>query len=165
MIEEWEVLDDYPLYAISSFGNIINMRTGVRRKAVRSPEGVAKITLSREGRIFTKSIARLVAKSFIPENRELFNTVINTDGDRMNCYIDNLAWRPRWFAIKFHQQFEERWFQNSNAPLMCVDTGDVYNNYQHAAIMLGVLARDIQLSCETRRTVVFPDRKSFRYLI
>ena len=66
--------------------------------------GVVFVGLFNRGQ-HKKGVARLVAQAFIERNFPAYNTPINIDGDRWNNSVNNLAWRPRWFAVKYNRQF------------------------------------------------------------
>ena len=65
-----------------------------------------------------------------PFYREMgpFDTPINLDGDRHNNRVENLTWRPRWFAIKYNQQFRHPYENPIPARIMDLKTGEVSEN-------------------------------------
>ena len=82
----------------------------------------------RDGEQRHRSVPLLVAKAFIPQPPGPFDTPINLDGDRHNNHIHNLAWRPRWFAIKYNQQFRYPYKILFEAPVVELEHGEVSEN-------------------------------------
>ena len=65
------------------------------------------VGLFRDQEQYKRSVALLVAKAFLKQPSEFFDTPINLNGDRLDNQVINLMWRPRWFAIKYNRQFRE----------------------------------------------------------
>jgi len=109
---QWHELEEFPDYAVSEQGDIANIKTGIPRKLSINGQGIVKITLyDTRKQLVTRSVARMVAEAFVPKpDQEIFDTPIHMDGELTNCRADNLVWRPRWFAIKYHRQFRNKLF-------------------------------------------------------
>lgn len=163
MQEEWAELEEFPDYAISNFGDIANMKTGMPRKASRNQQGIYKISLYQGRRLITRSMALLVAQAFVEGQTAIFDTPIHLDGDRANYRADNLMWRPRWFAIKYHKQFRYEDFYNQNVHLVELESGKHYNSIQEACVTNGLYFQDI-IKSYVERTFVFPTQQEFRYI-
>lgn len=161
----WHELEEFPDYAVSEFGDIANIKTGLPRKISTNQFGVAKISLyTPDGRLLTRSVALLVARAFVrPDDREAFDTPIHLDGDQANCRADNLVWRPRWFAIKYHKQFRQEEFYAAKAVFMDRDTEEVYESVQEACIKHGLYWHDVVRSF-VEETFCFPTWQHFRLL-
>lgn len=163
--EEWRDLYDegFDLYQVSSFGRIRNAETGRVLKVTPTMLGVAKIGLLRDDRRqHTVSVAPLVARAFLgPHPKQVFSTPINKDGDRMNNRVDNLEWRPLWFAQQYHRQFGLP-YRGYIIPLVDVDTGEEFPEAWPIAIKYGVLLKDITKAVDNR-VHVFPTTKIFRF--
>jgi hypothetical protein len=148
MKEEWIDLKEFPDYVISTSGEIVNMKWGGHPiNYSRNQQGLPKVTLVRDNRPFTRSPARLVAETFIPEEREVFDTPINLDGDRMNCGVENLMWRPRWFAIKYHKQFMFENFHSDFAHRVDIESGEHYYSLKEVCMRNGLYYFDVIKSC------------------
>jgi hypothetical protein len=96
----------------------------------------------------------------MPDRSEAFDTPINLDGDRFNCCLQNLMWRPRWFAVQYNRQFRERYDRPIEVPLKAADTKEVFPNSLAAAIRYGLLERDVVLSIE-HNTLTWPTYQKF----
>jgi hypothetical protein len=104
-----------------------------------------------------------VAKAFLPPVAGPFDTPINLDGDRHNNQVDNLAWRPRWFAIKYNKQFRHPYDNPITSPIVDLKTGIVSENSFEAAKAYGLLEQDLVLSI-VNRTYVWPTYQEFAVL-
>ena len=140
MQEEWRAICNIDNYEISTFGNIGSRKTTGPRSPSLNQQGVNKITFYQDGRYITRSVSLLVAQTFLPDPpREYFNTPIHLDGDRSNCRVDNLMWRPRWFAIKYHQERRQEPFPNWTRSFEVVETGEIFDHPRDCAIKYGLL--------------------------
>ena len=88
----------------------------------------------------------MVADAFVDGKTDLFNTPIHLDGDRENCSAENLMWRPRWFAVQFHRQFQSPEFYNESPRIFNVDTGEEYDSVRECCIDQGLYYNDVYRS-------------------
>lgn len=159
---EWRTIADFPTYSISDEGYVRHNDLGHILKHQVNQQGIPHVGLvsSHDGIQYKRGIALLVAKAFLPPPVPLhFDTPINLDGDRFNNHIDNLMWRPRWFAIKYHKQFKntDRGFV---VPIIDTTTGERFDNSFEAAVKYGLLDKEIALAF-FNRTYVFPTGQRF----
>lgn len=161
----WHELEEFPNYAISENGDIANIKSGMPRKISINQQGVAKITLyDTEGRLITRGVAKMVAEAFVPKpDAETFDTPIHLDGEQLNCRADNLVWRPRWFAIKFHKQFRFEDFHSARGTFIELDSEEVYDSIKDICVRNGLYWQDVVKSV-TEETFVFPTWQNFRLL-
>lgn len=164
--EIWVELVDYPNYAVSNYGRILNTHTDIFKKPALNQQGIPMVNFSINQQQYVRSVALLVARTFLDdvERPEHFDMPIHLDGDRTNAHVHNLVWRPRWFGIKYHQQFnpEERALRPGfTRPVMIVETEEEFPTSWPAAIKYGLLDREI-LVATINRTVVFP--LNFRFV-
>jgi len=94
------------------------------------------------------------------EEMSAFDTPIHLDGDTMNNHIDNLMWRPRWFAVKYQRQFNEP-HPSIRGQIQDIETGYRFNDSWHAATTFGLLDKEIRESI-IQRTYVWPTYQRFR---
>lgn len=90
-MELWTDIVGYEgIYLISSFGRVQNAKTGMVL-APKVNKGYCMVNLYRDHRMKTFSIHRLVAAHFIPNpcHKEEVN---HLDEDKLNNYVENLAW-------------------------------------------------------------------------
>lgn len=153
MRERWEEIPDFPDYAVSDMGNIANIKTGMPRRTSINQQGIVKISLYQGRELFTRSVAPLVAEAFVEGETTFFNTPIHLDGDRENCKAVNLMWRPRWFAVQYHRQFEVDTFHKMDVTIEEVHSGRVYYSVKDACTDLGLLYNDVYRSYLNERPV------------
>ncbi|MGB4819126.1 MAG: hypothetical protein WBP33_08420 [Saprospiraceae bacterium] len=160
---QWYELEEFPDYAVSEQGDIANIKTGIPRKLSINGQGIVKITLyDTRKQLVTRSVARMVAEAFVPKpDQEIFDTPIHMDGELTNCRADNLVWRPRWFAIKYHRQFRNPEFHIARGTFIDIDSEEVYDSIKDICVRNGVFWQDV-IKCVTEETFVFPTYQKFR---
>lgn len=152
--ERWHELEEFPDYAVSELGEIVNIKSGFPRRTSINQQGIVKISMYKNGReLITRSVAVIVAEAFCEGQSEFFNTPIHLDGDRENCRADNLMWRPRWFAVQYHRQFQSPEFHASNVHIYDVDTGKEYYSVKEACMELGLYYNDVYRSYVHERMI------------
>ena len=163
MMEEWAPIDGFPDYSISNYGYVQNNRTG--RMMTRSPVqyGMLTVSMMYDGEQYRRSIATLVAQAFLPRPpRDDFNTPIHLDGDRKNCRVDNLEWRPRWFAINYHHERKQSPYPDWARDIRLNETGEVFGSMRDLAEKYGLLEREIHKGL-VNGTEVFPQGFTFTF--
>ena len=163
MSEEWVRLDEFPMYAISSLGQIVNQDTGKVLKTSSTRAGATKVGLVVGGVQYARSVKVLVAQAFVPGSSALFDTPINLDGDPTNNTALNLAWRPRWFAWKYTHQFTEISVFQGRGPLYDVDTQHRYIDIVECSLTHGLLFRDVRSGIVSKQKI-FPTWQLFDWV-
>lgn len=146
MRERWHELDEFPDYAVSDMGSVHNIKTDMPRRTSINQQGIVKISLYQGRELITRSVAVMVAEAFCEGQTEFFNTPIHLDGDRENCRADNLMWRPRWFAVQYHRQFNSPEFHNSDVHIVEINSGKEYYSNKEACVTLGLYYNDVYRS-------------------
>jgi hypothetical protein len=162
-MERWKAIHDFPRYFVSSEGRIKNGDTGRIMALTLNQQGIVQVGFSDNGKYFKRAVAPLVAHAFIPRPMGPFDTPINLDGDRTNNSVENLMWRPRWFATVYHRQFRHPYAHPILRPIVDMETRVVSDDSRAAAVQYGLLEKDIVLSI-LNRTVVWPTYQEFRVL-
>lgn len=160
-LEEWTRLDEFPDYSISTYGRFMNENTGRILAITRNQQGVMMVGLTRDGVQYRRSVALLVARAFlgVPLNVH-FDTPIHVDGNRMNNHIDNIMWRPRWFAVKYNRQFGE--VEPTNSAIEEIYTHEKFENSWDACLKYGLLHEDV-MSSLINFSYCFPTNQEFRF--
>jgi NUMOD4 motif len=161
MPEQWRPIENFPEYSVSDYGRIRADKSGRILALSENQFGLLQVGLMRDGTQYHRSVPLLVAKAFLPQPTGPFDTPINLDGNRHNNHIANLAWRPRWFAIKYNQQFRYPYENPIRAPLEDIKTHEVTENSTECAKRYGLLESDLVLSV-LNRTYVWPTYQEFR---
>src|SRR4051812_16614721 len=144
--EEWVTVEGFPEYSVNTLGQVRKNSSGRVLHVRLNQYGVPYVGLMNFDRQHIRSLPRLVASAFVRQPNDVFDTPINLNGDRTDCRVENLAWRPRWYAIYYNNQFHDRYENAIEAPIKDVDTGDVYPNSLAVACTNGLLERDVVLS-------------------
>jgi len=165
MQEEWVHIPDFPGYMISNHGRVSHPDG---RILVNSPVqyNIPTVGLRLDGdpKVYRRAVPLLVAAGFLPEpDREDFDTPIHLDGDRSNPRADNLAWRPRWFAIQFHKDRRHTDYPNWQAPIILVETGEKFPTVHEAAQTYGELEKGIHSCLINPRDAVWPHGHHYVY--
>lgn len=155
-MEQWTPILDFPGYSVSTSGHVRNDNTGRILETNQNQYGVLCVGMMRDGVQYHRSVPKLVARAFVERQYGTFDTPINLNGDRTDCRAKNLAWRPRWFAISYHRQFEQR-YEGQGFPnrLRNTLTGKISKDTWACSIEYGLLERDLILAV-LNRTYVWP---------
>jgi hypothetical protein len=168
MRERWLRIEEFPTYAVSDHGRVMNTVTELCKNPSKNQQGILIVNFSVHNKQHVRAVVGLVAKAFLDdvERPGHFDTPIHMDGNKENCHVENLAWRPRWFAVKYHRQFypEERARRYGyRQPVEIIETGEVFPTSWEAAVKYGLLDWQIFEATE-HRTYVFPVNYHFRVL-
>lgn len=165
MKERWCTIPEFPTYAVSDRGRIMNTYSDHIKVATRNQQGIPNVLLTEDGVHHRRAVALLVAKAFLdsPPVTWQHASPINLDGDRTNNCVDNLEWRPRWFAIRYHQQFLKGMAFGFTGGVQLIQTGEIFEDVRDAALKYGLLENDIIVSAHTA-TPVFPSWLEFQLL-
>lgn len=145
-MEEWREIPGFESYAVSNLGRVLNIETDRIMALTKNQQDIVKVNLMQDGRLSTRSVALMVANQFLPDPVEPSDTPIHLDGDRTNCGADNLVWRPRWYAINYHRQFEHVTPYRMHVPIENLCTGERFRGTLEASIYYGILEHDIAKS-------------------
>lgn len=162
-MEEFRVISEFRMYSVSNHGRVIHISRGREMTLSRNAYGELTVGLWCGERQHRRAVRGIVAREFVEGQTEIFNTPIIMDGNRENLHADNLAWRPRWFALMYAQQFDQEepwWFAG---PVINIKTNVEYENIIEAAIATGSLIRDIRQSLMDH-TRVFPEAGIFEFV-
>lgn len=154
MQEEWIPIEGFPQFSVSNYGVVRNNANSYILAMRPNAQGIYMVHLPLDGKQYIRAVVNLVANNFLePHPKSIFNTPIHLDGDRSNLDVRNLAWRPRWFAVKYHRQFREPNWYNYKVYIVCEETGEKFGDPYEAAMAYGLLAKDIQLDAHNQHGV------------
>lgn len=167
MDEEWLEIYEFPDYSVSTHGRVLNNYTGRIMSFAHSQNGIPTVGLFHERRQYRRSVPVLVAEAWVPnEWPERFNTPTHLNGDRSNCRADNLVWRPRWFAIKYHQEILTPRFPDwpDTSQVLLVNTQEIFRSPREPALKYGLREMDVFLGMLNQRTI-FPNNLEFQLIM
>lgn len=156
---EWRRIPEFPNYSISSAGEVRNDTTGRLLRLQTKPDGLVYVGMMSD-RQHNRSVAKLVAEAFLSRPKRYFDTPINLNGDRSNNGVENLVWRPRWFATKYVRQFRQPFDNPITVPIYDTATELKYESSWQACKEFGLLEKDLVLSI-LNRTYVWPTWQIF----
>lgn len=160
-MEGWLPLQNYPGYSASDQGRIRNDKRSSVLAVVRMQTGHTYVGLMKDGVQVKRSVAKLITEAFLPTPIQAhFTTPIHLDGDLSNCYAENLLLRPKWFAMRYTQQF--RRLQPTHDPVRNKTTGEVFRDCWPLVTTYGLLYLDI-LASIVNSTYVFPTMQTFEW--
>lgn len=142
----WKPLEGFPGYSINQIGDVARNETGRLLIPRYNQYGVPYVGLMRRHKQCIRSIPRLVALTYIKQPSKIFDTPIQIDGDPSNCRVDNLMWRPRWYAVLYKRQFKEPYEGHISEPIGVVGEFEEFENSLEAACRFGLLEREVVLS-------------------
>lgn len=163
-MEEWSELHAFPGYSVSHWGRVRNDRTNYFLTISVNQLGIPYVGLKRDGISCQRAVAPMVARAFLPPPElPTFDTPINLDGDRLHNAVENLVWRPRWFAVKYHRQFHLFYTGHIGVrqTIEDRDTEERFETSAHASIKFGLLDREVMFSVY-KETYVWPTYQTFR---
>lgn len=156
----WILVEGFADYSVSNLGQVRRDESGYILLPQVNQYGGVFVGLMLDARQLFRSLPLLVAKAFITPPRPAYDTPINLDGDRFNCRVENLAWRPRAFARRYNQQFREHLFDTLDEPIQESATRKIFPNSWEAATYFGLLEKDVVLSI-LENTVTWPTFQRF----
>lgn len=161
-MEKWVPLLGYPGYSVSDLGRIRNDNRERLLTVVHMETNYSFVGLVKDGEQVKRSVSKLVCETFVPKPANpRFNTPIHFDGDLSNCRVDNLDWRPRWFAIKHTRQFRIEQEEYPD-PVREIKTGEIFDNSWSAVFRYGLLYLDLIRSI-LNKTYVFPTMQTYEW--
>lgn len=90
------------IYVISNYGKVQRLVAGnntyagkILKPILNKKTGYLYIKLTKQGKVFKKQLHILVAKLFLPEQKDETLIVDHKDGNKQNPRVDNLEWITR----------------------------------------------------------------------
>ncbi len=161
-LHDWVPVQGFPGYSVNSLGQVKKDSSDRLLHTRINQYGVPYVGLMRDWRQCIRSLPRLVATAFIAQPNAIFDTPINLDGERLNCAVDNLAWRPRWYAVYYVNQFKDRYANPIEAPIREIESRKVFSDSLATACQFGLLEREDVLSV-LNRTPAWPTFQMFEF--
>ncbi len=133
------------LYEVSSLGRVksLNYRSTGKEEILSlhdNGKGYLHVDLCKNGKMYHKSVHRLVARAFIP-NPENKREVHHIDGNTHNNCVSNLQWVTR----------EEHRAEDKSKKVLCIETGKVYESAIEAERQTGAWHQKISACCRGKQ--------------
>lgn len=160
MSDNWHPIQGFSEYSINPEGEVLHKKNSRLVRPRLNQYGTPYVGLMRDWQQYIRSLPRLVASTFLSPPTDIFNTPIQLDGDPRNCRVDNLMWRPRWYAVKYKRQFEKRYYDPINEPVHSVEEREQFPDSFAAACRYGLLEKEVVLSI-INHTPAWPTYQQF----
>jgi hypothetical protein len=152
MREHWEVCPNFPEFEISDHGRIHDRVKDHLVPMRMNRQHILMVTLRGAEGQHTRSVARLVAETFIEPQNTRFDTVIYLNGDRTDCRAINLLWRSRPFALEYHAMFQKEPLRLS---VYIPETRERFSSLREACVKYGLIESRVHVAISNREPV-FP---------
>lgn len=165
----WRAIRDFPGYSVSDLGSVRNDETKYLLSPCVNQYGAVHVGLTLDRIQYRRSVPLLVAEAFLPEPPHVsFETAINLNGDRLDNRVNNLMWRPRWFAMQYTRQFVDHDPEFEIPVVELIRDGKrtirkKFSSSWDAATEYGLIDRQIKLAARAG-VPVWPTRQMFRLI-
>lgn len=171
----WKPVVGYEgLYEVSDFGAVRSLpgycRTGKLLKPTKRSNGYYTVTLCRRGVEKTVKVHRLVASAFVP-NQNAYPIIDHLNGNKYDNRSENLSWctqkmnnhnpitaeKQRIALLEVTKRDEWRALNRASLkkatlacsiPVVCIETGMLYQSAAHASRDVGVAKTNVSKSCK-----------------
>lgn len=132
------------LYKVSRTGVIYNAKTGFEVMQSQQNSGYLMVGMRDKGKQRNFTVHRIVATAFI-ENPDNLPQVNHKDENKMNNCVDNLEWCSAAYNVNYGDAIAKRIRNRKDRkPVMCIETGVVYDSAPHAERETGISAMSIR---------------------
>lgn len=166
--EEWKDIESFPLYEISSYGNVIHKeRPTILRKISINLQGFPIVVLygpDKKTR-YPRQINKLVAQTFLPPPLYENETAVwHIDGDLLNCHVSNLKWDTRPRVLEWNNMHRVGRPSYPTPRVKNNRTGVIYENAYECAMEEGQLESTIVFKVERQARHLEDDHARYRYI-
>lgn len=133
-MEIWKPIRNFPGYKVSSEGKIMNVRTQHILTPVIDDNGYSKVTLRKNGKQYNIRVRRLIADTFLGENKYL--DVHNKNLDSTKICSDNLEYCSRSETISRAYKRGSKKVSN-RIRIRVVETDDIFESISECSRKLG----------------------------
>jgi len=144
-IEEWRPIKDFENYQVSDHGRIRSLRNNIILKPALSKKGYSRVQLCDFGFEKNVSIHRVVMETFNPIDDMKILGINHIDEIKEHNHLKNLE----WISLLDNNSFGMR-TAKTRKPVICVETGVIYNLIKQAAEFTGADRTNIGECCHNR---------------
>ncbi len=150
VIDEWKPIKDFCGYYINRNGEInsTNAFKGTKEiilKCSVSNKGYKIVNLMNCGKVYSRTIHKLLAQAFIP-NPDNLSCINHKDGNKLNNSLDNLEWCNAKYNTNYGTGIERRSISQGKK-VRCIETGIIYDSIAEAERATGIPHSSIGLVC------------------
>lgn len=106
----WVICKDYPSYKVSNMGDILYTKKGVLAKQRETTNGSKVVSLRKNNKSITCSVAKLVASSFEIPNKDKVKNVYHIR-DIGNNRLDNLSYEKKYNGLHKYYNKEKEYIE------------------------------------------------------
>lgn len=157
-LESLRGVQGFTNYVVSDHGRVINTTTLKDCSMSTATGGDVRVNLMGPHQMHTRSVKKIVAQAWVPKPDEVtFDTAMILNGDRWDLRSENIVWRPRWYVMKWAQQWDLRQEvlrEYTGRRVWNATRGFVYDSIVEAGIADGVLWEHILNAIEEADPVI-----------
>lgn len=153
--ETWLPISNYETqYLISDKGNVFSLKRNKLLKMRTSPKGYGQVNLSKNGKLHTFRVHRLVATHFIPNPYDL-PEVNHKNENKLDNRATNLEWCDRVYNVTFGDRTNKQKAKLSKpVSQISLITNEIIRTFPstvQAQLHTGVFATSISACCLGKR--------------
>lgn len=127
--EKWLPVSGYEeLYLISNQGRVKNKKTSKLLKIRYTKSGYARVNLSKEGRLETFRVHRLVGTHFLPNPKDL-PEINHINEDKTDNRAENLEWCDKSYNVNFGTRTQRQREKVSKPVIQLTMNGEEVGRY------------------------------------
>lgn len=102
MKEIWKKIEEYNDYQVSNLGRVKSLKNKKEKvlKPSKNSSGYLQVVLSKNGKVKSHFIHKLVAKAFV-DNKNKYIEVNHIDENKTNNFYSNLEWCDRKYNMNY----------------------------------------------------------------
>jgi hypothetical protein len=104
IVEVFKMIDEFPKYDISNFGQVRNRATGRLLKPSEDTAGYLHVRLRKNNKSHTQRVHRFVCEAFV-DNPNNYKCVDHIDRCKTNNHVSNLRWASHSMNSKNKKSF------------------------------------------------------------
>lgn len=136
-MERWKQIEEFPMYEVSTKGQIRNIKTGRILRTYTDPRGYQVVNLTKNGKQKTVRIHTVMLTTFHGRHYDE-DIATYLDGDKTNLDIDNLDW-SRQYDIKRREHIRHSLTgKYNNKVIRVLETGEEFESIAEASRILGL---------------------------